>query len=450
MLEQDGVERFLTPVRALPFPRCSQAAIERDLAPASPALARYLQLVYGSAGRALDKWRWSEKDVVHISRLPNLTREAACTTPLGHANESEPLRTPAFYALDCTSAWSRCFANTDLLWRFDAAESERVCRDEPTHHGGINEASTRNTSALSEHLGWVEVSHLQNYRHHEHNERRQLWMDLARGSGLWYWRGHTLTVHDLRNCDECDEATRSIRMYERAAAHDTLVIDRRVGDFGQIRPSRRAHCSAGHVIIPFYKVEIVGHGPAHCTESGASISSTTSESDQRTGQQQSPQQQQWPPPQHQHPNATCVGGAPCDGEASNTSTPRGVDSVCPNLPRVLSHRAQHGAHGSTEPAEGTECLWKAWRGRLRWGWPEDEPAEDKMTHVEAQAHRCDSRGGRRGDERCPGQCPACTHVRVQTLPDGARWRIGCDWTAPGLNPSSHGPFRDQLVHREER
>ena len=76
---------------------------------------------------------------------------------------------------------------------------------------------------------------MQTYRSQDGKERRQLWMDKARGSGLWYWRGHTLTIPDLRSCvGECDASTRSQRMYERARVHETLVIDHRIGDDGQL------------------------------------------------------------------------------------------------------------------------------------------------------------------------------------------------------------------------
>ena len=94
---------------------------------------------------------------------------------------------------------------------------------------------------------------------HPLQERNKLWMDRARGSGLWYWRGRTLTIRDLANCgSECDMATRSRRMKERAALHETLVIENRVGDNGQAAGTRAGvPCSPGHVRVPFYKVEIV-------------------------------------------------------------------------------------------------------------------------------------------------------------------------------------------------
>ena len=86
-------------------------------------------------------------------------------------------------------------------------------------------------------------------------------MDYARGSGLWYWRGHTLTASDIHNF-----GSERGQVFTHAYAHtfDTVIIDHRVGDNGQIKPSHSSHCSPGHVVIPFYKVEIVGLNPAPC------------------------------------------------------------------------------------------------------------------------------------------------------------------------------------------
>ena len=160
------------PVNALPYPRCSLAAVEEALAPGSPSLARYLENVYGSAPRSqLVSWIWRAKDVLHFNHLPHAARIQGCSPPLGNASSEHllhptnkaavpALATPAFYRLDCWSGYSRCFDNTALLWRFDLRDEDRICRGEPVHQGGHALASK---SVLEAGLhGWVEVSHVNN------------------------------------------------------------------------------------------------------------------------------------------------------------------------------------------------------------------------------------------------------------------------------------------------
>lgn len=382
---------------------------------ASEALEAYLHRVYGPVvrdRRLSEGWDWSGKDVLHWHHAPAAVRVSGCTPPLGNASISsiaQQLAEPRFYAIDCGSSWTRCLQNTGLLWRFDVQEAARVCRGEGTHHGGYHaggariggENGTHSTArwetpreireipreiretpreipempaSRSEMLGWVEVSHVQNYRRHDHDERGKLWMDSARGSGLWYWRGRSLTILDLHNCGEqaCTQATSS-RLWERARVHGTLIIDHRVADDGQVRPSHRHQCTPGHVSMPFYKVEIVGLNPAAC-----------------------------------------------DANTSAHITDH-ITAECSNLARVL-----HPTLSLPEvnrrgfPPVGTECLWHAWRGRLRWGWPADlaqPPAEPPGAGPGGQGP------GARDDPRCA----ACVQRKVQTLYDGSRWRLNCDW-----------------------
>ena len=223
------------PVSALPYAHCSLAAVEEALPPASPALAQYLERVYGTAPRSqLVSWTWQQKDVLHYNHLPLPARMRACSPPLGNLTWIPPaLATPAFYQLDCWSGYSRCFNNTALLWRFSITDEDRLCQGEPVHRGG---QALPSKSALEEGMhGWVEVSHVNNYRKHDvQAERTQLWMDYARGSGLWYWRGKTLTASDIHNY-----AVRGhIFTHAFARRFDTVIIDHRVGDNGQIKPSR--------------------------------------------------------------------------------------------------------------------------------------------------------------------------------------------------------------------
>ena len=304
---------------------CALAAVTAALPPASLALATYLEGVYGSAPLArLQSWSWARTDVLYLDLLPRDARQAGCTPPLGDAtrveNASLRLASSAFYALECPEGWSRCFEHSRMLWRFDGVDDERLCQGEGQHMGG-----STNVSAISEHLGWVEVSHLQAYSHRAlagQPERDHLWMDLARGSGLWYWRGRTLTANDVLNCAECSSKKRGdhkeIEQYATASHHETLVFRRRVGDAGQTHPMthRMARCWPGHVYLPFYKVEIVGLLPA-----------------------------------------------PCDALLAS-------ETVCPNLPTIL-YNASAPHHSTPRHAPtGTECLFSAWnRTRLRWGWP---------------------------------------------------------------------------------
>jgi hypothetical protein len=153
-------------------------------------------------------------------------------------------------------------------------------------------------------------------------------MDEARGSGLWYWLGRTLTVPDVRNCVECGSAHAVIFQHAAATEHESIIFSHRIGDNAQTLPTRvHPRCAPGHSYLPFYKVEIVGLRPEPCS-STASTNGTL---------------------RHEKAISGSAGG-----------------SVCPNLPDVLSNL--HPTH----PPEGTECMWSAWnRSRLRWGWPED-------------------------------------------------------------------------------
>ena len=313
-----------------------------------------LQRVYGTAPASqLAQWKFATNDVVHAQHLPAEAREAACTPPLGSAiapaNVSEALASPgSFFALECSYGWSRCFKNTGLLFRFDRGAEAHVCQGEHTHHGGLP-----GQNAVGARLGWVEVSHMQNYDESSAPlERHQLWMDLARGSGLWYWRGRALVVNDVLNCAECHHGKNHSVIINHAVAsgYETLIFDKRIGDPGQIHPSRSNRCKPGSVVLPFYKTELVGLTPAEC------------------------------PPT---PGATLAK----------------YESACPNLPINLANGARKR---QTAQPVGTECLWSAWSGRLRWGWPSSRGTGER--------------------------CPICLHTPADRTPHGWRWQTRCNWT----------------------
>ena len=298
-------------------PYCSLAALEDAIPAASPALALYLSLVYGSAPPAeLARWSWNEKDVVHFDALPPALRASACTPPLGNAtyetNATMRLAKAAFYDITCPAGWSRCLANTRMLWRFDGSDHSSVCKGERGHYGGSN-ASVRGTELLA----WAEVSHVQRYRSSTMSgadERTHLWMERARGSGLWYNYGWTITQDDFHWCTDCRFRENNLSSLIREGV-ETLVFQRRVGDPGQIHPGHLQRCAPGQVTTPFYKHEIVSIVPPPLCENAT---------------------------RHSH--------------ASHTS-------ACPNLPAVLHRSPKH-------PPEGTDCLFTSWDlSRLRWGWP---------------------------------------------------------------------------------
>jgi hypothetical protein len=196
-------------------------------------------------------------------------------------------------------------------------------------------------------------------------ERQALWMDLASGSGLWYWRGSTTLVQDILNCHECHQHDHD-RIFRHANASDTVIFTHRIADAGQHRPSRRHLCSPGHAFVPFYKVEIVGQHPSPC-----------------------------PPTDTEAADRSISSPGPPSGANGFRSE---VQSACPNL-RSLPNALIRGAINQHHPVQGTECLWHAWhRNRLRWGWPN-------------------------GD----GTCPLCVHKQVEQTAFGSRAHVQCQW-----------------------
>lgn len=374
-------------------PYCTLAGLEAAMPASSFALGRYLSLVYGSAPRAeLAHWSWNTKDVIHFDLLPRPLREAACTRPLGNAtyevNTTTRLAVPAFYDVGCSSGWSRCLANTRMLWRFDGSDASRVCKGEPIHHGGNDISMQR-----FEDEGWEEVSHVQYYRSSivmGGDERTRLWMERARGSGLWYRQGRMVTFDDFNSLQQLvpNCTSKDTLMCSESERIDTLSFERRVGDPGQIHPSHSHRCSPGHVFDPFYKREIVSLalGQLRCESREATTPPTaTANASQGEGDSSGTDAMRLDT------------SGPWRTSANTSSTP----SACPNLPAVLRRHASH-------PPEGTECLFSSWdRSRLRWGWP---PPRD---------HHSD------------GICPQCLHTLGEHVGGTFHFNIRCDWARTG-------------------
>ena len=86
-VDPQELARFQRPLHALPYPYCTEAAVEAAMPRGSPALALYLHSVYGTAPDSLlHGWSWAKKDVLVLAHVPQAVRAAGCTSPLGNAS----------------------------------------------------------------------------------------------------------------------------------------------------------------------------------------------------------------------------------------------------------------------------------------------------------------------------------------------------------------------------
>ena len=272
------------------LPACPLRLIIEALPPGSPSLAAYLQRTYGSAPAAkLTSWDWNAVDVVWFDRLPR-TVQMRCDEPLGseprlpsvpprgghhrRPDGDDPLA--AFYALPAAFGFSRAFVATGLLWRFRAEDS---CYGAKAHQGG-----RRGRLDLSDDGGWLEVVHVQERLFPSRDEG--VYMNRARGSGLWYRAGRMQTRDDTfqnPHCDiyepkgvpldRCNERTLKWNSTDvlnvshfsdlRKEGIETVYLARRAGDtlafMDQHRPFTPVCGALGsRSYLPFYTHEVVG------------------------------------------------------------------------------------------------------------------------------------------------------------------------------------------------
>ena len=215
------MSRTLTARKSEPLPSlsgCSADEVAALMPPSSQSLAAYLRRVYGSAPQArLKSWDWREIDVLWWDHFFAVRNEyggkravsEACTEGFGSKNHRILTRSKdrfsdtMFYALPMRAGFSRAFSNTRLLWRLRARA--RCIEGEKKHHGGSKEAA----STLEDMLGqtkWVEVQHVMVLRKGRFDlgkpslyETRFFWLNVARGSGLWYRMGRTRVYDDLHS-----------------------------------------------------------------------------------------------------------------------------------------------------------------------------------------------------------------------------------------------------------
>lgn len=143
----------------------------------------YLVSVYGSVAPTVAEWTWRDADVIWLDKLDPSTLSclldgrAPGTPGVWTAHQARGFYLPPIGAK----------MEMPVIWQF---HEHRSCAGEKFEYGGNRAAPTEEDDA-----GWAEVFHY-NRPLNDRFESAHVWLYRARGTGVFYRMGRTITFHD--------------------------------------------------------------------------------------------------------------------------------------------------------------------------------------------------------------------------------------------------------------